>query len=150
MSRRPIGVLVAVLTLASAAGCAVWGTEGGPGGAGAALPTATASVAPSPAVAVKGSDGVQRIEVAIGDDLRLHPDVVRATTGTIEITFRNTGVTPHDISVDTVPGVDGGNVNGGQTKTVTVTVTQPGTYPMPCAYHVTSGMQGTLEVATPS
>ncbi|NUT06955.1 MAG: hypothetical protein HOV76_26105 [Hamadaea sp.] len=147
MTRRPMSVFVAALALASMTGCAVWGTEGGPGGAGAATPTATATVAPSPAVDTKGSDGVQRVEVAIGDDLRLHPDVVRATTGTIEITFRNTGVTPHDISVDTVPEVDGGNVNGGQTRTITVTVTQPGTYPMPCAYHVTSGMQGTLEVS---
>ncbi|NUR72312.1 MAG: hypothetical protein HOU81_15975 [Hamadaea sp.] len=142
--------LVALLTVVSLSGCAIWGTEGGPSGAGAAKPTATAEASSVPVTASRGADGVQRIEITIGDDLRLRPDTVRATTGTIEITFRNSGVTPHDISVDTVPAVDGGNVNGGDTRTVTVTVTQPGTYPMPCAYHVTSGMQGTLEIVDPS
>lgn len=136
--------VLSLLLAAGVSGCSVWGTEGGPGAAGAAQPTTVASTAP--VRAEKGADGVQRVTVTIGDDLRLHPDTIVAVPGTIAITFRNTGVSPHDMSVDTPTAAGGGNINSGAQVTVTVTATQPGSYPMPCAYHETSGMTGTLHI----
>jgi plastocyanin len=129
------------------AGCSIWGPEGGPGGSGLRAPTASAI--PS-AEAVVGPDGVQRVEVSAGDDLRFIPSVVRAHPGVIEFVFRNTGTTPHDARLEGPDGGtlgDSGNVNGGQSATVRVTVTQPGTYPFPCLYHDSSGMRGQLIVA---
>jgi plastocyanin len=136
-----------VALAASLGGCSLWGPEGGPGGAGIAGPAGTPT--PTPVDATLGADGVQRIEVTAGDDLRFTPSWVRAKPGVIEFVFRNTGVTPHHAEVD-VPGASGspgtGNLNGGQSQTVRVTVQQPGQYPFPCLYHVSSGMQGTLEI----
>lgn len=142
MRVRPVVVLAAVPLLLG--GCATWGPEGGPGGAGIVAPTGTESAAD----AVLGPDGVQRVEVTTGDDLRFTPSVVRAHPGIIEFVFRNVGGTPHDVrfpeSTDT-PGT--GNLNGGQTRTVRVTVEKAGRYPFPCLYHVSSGMRGALLVA---
>jgi plastocyanin len=129
------------------AGCSVWGPEGGPGGSGLRGPTASAA---PPVDAVAGPDGVQRVEVTAGDDLRFTPSVVRAHPGVIEFVFRNTGSTPHDARVQSTasePLGDTGNLNGGQSATVRVTVTAPGTYPFPCLYHESSGMVGQLIVA---
>lgn len=135
-------VLLAMLLLFSLAGCALWGPEGGPGGAGVAAPSTSAEVAVE---ATPGPDGVQRIDVTAGDDLRFTPSLVRARTGVIEFVFHNTGTTAHDVRVE--PGTDAtGNLNGGDTRTLRLTVTQPGRYPFPCLYHVSSGMTGTLEV----
>jgi plastocyanin len=132
-------------------GCALWGPEGGPGGAGLAAPTSSAS--PAAVDAVLGPDGVQRVEISAGDDLRFSPSVVRARPGVIDFVFHNTGTTPHAVEVAIAPtdspAVGTGNLNGGQTQTVRVTVNKPGTYPFPCVYHVSSGMQGTLEIVAP-
>ena len=138
--RYGIAVAAGLLTLA---GCASWGPEGGPGGigrSGAPAPTATA-----PAVAAtRGPDGVQRITVTMTDDLKFVPDRVRAQPGVVEFRLQNVGVTPHDM---TLGENTAGNVNGGQTTTLRVTVSKPGEYPFPCLYHAESGMRGVLEVA---
>jgi plastocyanin len=139
-------VLLPALGLAALLGldaCSLWGMEGGPGTAGAAEPTGTVT----PVDATAGPDGIQRVTITMGDDLRLHPSLVRAHAGTVELTFRNTGITPHDIEVQLPSGESGtGNLNGGAATTVRITVSQPGTYPFPCLYHQSSGMQGTLVV----
>jgi plastocyanin len=138
---------LAALTLVLAlGGCSLWGMEGGPGAAGGAAPTASSTGAPVDAV--PGPDGVQRVTISLGDDLRMHPAVVRAALGTVEFTFRNTGAVPHDIAVHaaTGPAVDSGNVNSGQSAVVRVSVDRPGTYPFPCVYHESSGMVGQLVV----
>jgi plastocyanin len=131
-------------------GCALWGMEGGPGGAGVAAPRASASV--SAADAVLGHDGVQRIDVHIGDDLRFTPALARARPGVVEFTFHNDGLTPHDVRIEApgpaaAPITDTGNINGAAAGTVRVVVDRPGSYPYPCLYHVTSGMLGTLVVS---
>jgi len=144
--RRGVGsTAVAVVGVAMLAGCASWGPEGGPGGIGrsdAPQPTATAS---TPAVAAtRGPDGVQRITVSLTDDLKFVPDRVSARPGVIEFRLQNVGVTPHDMTVaDTTVG----NLNGGRTAVLRVTVPKPGQYPFPCLYHAESGMRGVLEVA---
>jgi plastocyanin len=136
---------LAVLVVGFLAGCSLWGPEGGPGGAGigAASPSATAAVA----LATPGADGIQRIEITVGDDLRFIPSHVRAHPGVIELSFRNSGQTPHDVRVAGPATAGTGNVNSGETRSVRLTVDRPGTYPFPCLYHETSGMIGTLEVA---
>jgi len=144
--RRHLAVLVLPLLLA---GCGIWGMEGGPGGAGGLTPTPSATV--PAATASVGADGVQRVDIRVGDDLRFTPAQVQATVGTIEFVFHNDGLTPHDVRIAAgaaaAPALGtSGNINGGETVTVRVTIDRPGTYPFPCVYHSTSGMQGTLEI----
>ncbi|WP_155370226.1 cupredoxin domain-containing protein [Catellatospora vulcania] len=126
-------------------GCALWGLEGGPDAQGAATPPA-AVTAPPAVAAVLGADGVQRIEITVDDELRLTPQVVTARPGRIELTFRNVGLTPHDIALRIPAGAGTGNINGSASDTVTVEISEPGAYPMPCLYHGTSGMRGTLQI----
>ena len=142
MTSRPTAALLAVACLIGLAGCSIWGPEGGPGGAGIAAGNEPTEV---PVGATVGADGVQRVDVTVGDDLRFTPSLVRARPGIVEFVFHNVGTTPHDIRVEPGTGATG-NLNGGQTRTVRVTVDQPGQYPFPCLYHISSGMQGTLEV----
>jgi plastocyanin len=137
--------LLSLTVLTVLTGCGLWGMEGGPGGVGAVAPTASAIA--SAADAVLGDDGVQRIDVHIGDDLRFTPSVVRARAGVIEFTFHNDGLTPHDVRVEATPASGTGNVNGGDVATVRVSVDRPGSYPFPCLYHSTSGMLGSLVVS---
>ena len=125
-------------------GCSLWGMEGGPGGAGAADPAASSGQSPVPAT--PGPDGVQRVTITMGDDLRLHPSVVLAHLGSVEFTFRNTGAIPHDIELSGGATGGTGNLNAGASAIVRVSVTAPGDYPFPCVYHQSSGMLGTLMV----
>jgi plastocyanin len=149
---RTVRLVLAAAAVAALGGCAIWGPEGGPGGAGGALPTSSASELA--VLAVMGTDGMQHIEITVGDDLRMNPSVVRAHTGKIVITFHNAGTTPHDLSLDAPGGSGGGTTRLGESgnldfnasATITVDVSTPGTYPMPCLYHETSGMVGTLIV----
>lgn len=151
MTLTTMGVLrqavLAAAVLVATAGCALWGIEGGPGGAGISAPSATPAAA---TVATVGPDGVQRVAITVDDDLRFTPSVVRARPGNIEFTFTNAGATPHDIELSqpaSGPALATGNLNGGQASTIRVTIEQPGDYPYPCRYHVSSGMTGTLRVS---
>ena len=135
-------LMLSVVLLSTLAGCAVWGPEGGPGGAGIPAPSTSSE---TPVQATVGPDGVQRIDVTAGDDLRFTPSLVRAHPGVIEFIFHNSGNTAHDVRVE--PGTETtGNLNRGDSRTIRLTVDQPGRYPFPCLYHVSSGMTGTLEV----
>ncbi|SHM89429.1 cupredoxin domain-containing protein [Cryptosporangium aurantiacum] len=135
------GVLALVLLTA---GCASWGPEGGPGGIGRSDAPVTAATTASPAVvATAGPDGVQRITVNLTDDLKFVPDRVTARPGVVEFRLQNVGVTPHDM---TVASATAGNINGGKTAVLRVTVSKPGEYPFPCLYHAESGMRGVLEI----
>lgn len=139
---------VLVVGLGTLTGCALWGPEGGPGASGASV-AASAGVAPG-VTASPGADGVQRVAVTMTDQLTLDPSVVYARTGVIEFVFRNAGTTPHDVRVAAPTAAttsETGNVNGGGSATVRVSVSTPGRYPFPCLYHETSGMRGVLIVA---
>jgi plastocyanin len=143
------------------AGCSIWGPEGGPGGSGLkGPPPATAE----PVVdATVDPDGVQRVQIEAGDNLRFTPAAIRARPGVLELVFHNVGTVPHDVEIQvggdaTAPAGGGGaglvdsgnpstgNVNGGQSATVRVSLTGPGRYPFICTYHVSSGMRGTIQI----
>jgi plastocyanin len=147
--RLLVVLLLAGPVLAGASGCAVWGIEGGPGGAGHAAP---ADTAPAPGSAVAGPDGVQRVEITLTDELHLRPSLVMAHPGRFEFTFRNIGVTPHHVRLTLPtspapgPGADTGNLNGGAVAVIRFAIAQPGTYPFPCLYHAGNGMVGSLVV----
>lgn len=141
---RLLSCCAALAAAAALSGCSLWGLEGGPDAQGAALPSVAAS--PDGVAATLGADGVQRIEITVDDKLRMTPEVVSARPGRVEFTFRNVGLTPHDIALRIPSATGTGNLNGADTRTVTVEVTEPGTYPMPCLYHGTSGMRGTLHI----
>jgi plastocyanin len=147
--------LVAAIVLTALTGCAMWGPEGGPGGSGLkGPPTATAE----PAVdTTAGPDGVQHIDIDAGDNLRFTPAAVRARPGVLELVFHNVGTVPHDMEIEVgaasgAPGsVDNGdpgtgNLNGGQSATVRIMLSKPGRYAFVCTYHVSSGMQGTIQI----
>jgi plastocyanin len=144
MQTRLLRCALAAALTAAVSGCSLWGLEGGPDAEGAALPSVAAP--PEGVAATVGADGVQRIEITVDDKLRITPEVVTARPGRIEFTFRNVGLTPHDIALRVPVAAGTGNLNGADTRTVTVEVTEPGTYPLPCLYHDTSGMRGTLHV----
>ncbi|GAA1764323.1 cupredoxin domain-containing protein [Luedemannella helvata] len=141
---------LSVAALLSLSGCAIWGSEGGPGGSGMKKPVlqqGAGATADDAVDVVAGDDGVQRATITLTDGLRFSPSTVRARPGTVELTFVNSGGTAHDIAVrDAGATADTGNLNGGQQGTVRVTVTAPGRYPFPCLYHASSGMVGTLVI----
>jgi plastocyanin len=132
-------VLVSVL---AAGGCSLWGPEGGPGGAGI---VAGSEPTQAPVIATAGADGVQRVDITVGDDLRFRPSHVQARPGVVEFAFHNAGTVAHDVQVEP-GGHHTGNLNEGTTVTMRVTVDHPGRYPFPCLYHVSSGMTGMLEI----
>ncbi|GAA1819898.1 hypothetical protein GCM10009682_45480 [Luedemannella flava] len=140
-------VAIGAAAVLSLSGCAIFGPEGGPGGAGMKKPALAPTTAEDAVDAVRGADGVQRATVTLTDGLRFTPSTVRAQPGTVELTFVNGGATPHDVAVSDAGGTpDTGNLNGGARGTVRVTVTAPGRYPYPCLYHASSGMVGTLVI----
>jgi plastocyanin len=141
--KPPLPAATASAALLLLAGC--WGPEGGP--VSDAHRTAPSPSTAAAATATLGADGVQRVRVAMTDDLRFVPAHVRAHPGVIEFTVVNQGVTPHDVTVHIGGATPGpGNVNGGRSATFRFTVTRPGDYPFPCTYHAASGMTGVLEV----
>lgn len=141
MKRPAILALTLLLT-----GCSLWGPEGGPGGGTGATGPANPPAA-RPVTAVTGPDGVQRITIQATDTLQFQPSLIRAHPGVIDITVHNTGVTPHTFTLPALPTAGIDNLNGGQTRTIHLTITRPGHYAFQCAYHATNGMHGELDIS---
>lgn len=104
-------------------------------------PTATSST--PPATAQPGADGVQHVTVDGTDALTFAPNVIDAHVGTIAITMKVTGTTPHTLTFDDLH-LGTGYVAGHASKTLIVHVTKAGTYSFDCDYH--PYMTGTLVV----
>jgi plastocyanin len=97
----------------------------------------------TPAIAVRGADGVQHVTIDGTDALTFSPNVINAHVGTIAITMKITGTTPHTLTFDDLR-LGTGYVAGHASKTLTVHVTKTGTYSFDCDYH--PYMTGTLVV----
>jgi plastocyanin len=106
-------------------------------------PPAPNSSSTPPATAQPGTDGVQHVTIDGTDALTFTPNVIDAHVGTIAITMKVTGTTPHTLTFDDLR-LGTGYVAGHASKTLIVHVTKSGTYSFDCDYH--PYMTGTLVV----
>ncbi|MYX09217.1 hypothetical protein GTW98_20855 [Streptomyces sp. SID8375] len=121
----------------------------GDGAAPYAGPTAGPADRPATGTAKKGADGVQRITVTVDDRQRFFPSHIRARQGPLVITVRNTGGTPHTLTLqgrDEQAGSGMDNLNGAQRGSIRLNFTSSGRYPFVCAYHAGAGMEGEILV----
>lgn len=112
-------------------------------------PTAGPTGRPATGTAKKGTDGVQRITVTVDDRQRFFPSHIRARPGPLVITVRNTGGTPHTLTLqgrDERAGSGMDNLNGGRHGSIRLNFTSSGRYPFVCAYHAGAGMEGEILV----
>lgn len=99
----------------------------------------------SSSVTATGPAGAQVATVGMTDQRVFTPDVVKAVVGTLTLTAKNQGSTPHNLLFDT-PGLGGtGTVAGQQSGTVTLVLRHAGTYTFTCTFH--PGMAGRLVVS---
>jgi plastocyanin len=96
-----------------------------------------------------GPDGVQRVEVDVGDDYRFTPSTIDVQVGRIRLSLHHVGQgAPHTLYGAGVPGMRVGLVRPGETQTVQFTASQPGRFRFVCTIHEAQGQTGTL-VVTP-
>lgn len=101
--------------------------------------------------ATPAADGVQRIVVDTGPDLRFHPSTLVVHPGKVQIVLRNvrqgsSGGPPHNLKVYGLPGAYIPSIQQGQSAQVTFTAGAPGRYHFVCLIHVQQGQTGTLVV----
>ena len=128
-------ILAAGVALTTACGATV--ATGGPG-ASVAIP------ASAPAA------GTQQVTVTVGSAMQFAPASIVVRAGQpIELTLRNGGAIPHDVTL-----AEGASrpvkieAQGGQTARGTFTIDSPGTYAFVCSVpgHAAAGMRGTITV----
>ncbi|MBA3468159.1 MAG: cupredoxin domain-containing protein [Herpetosiphonaceae bacterium] len=127
--------------------------------------------APAAGTSNGGAGGAALVsDSAEGAELKFAQDSLTATTGTINITFNNKGIVPHNWTLvkpenaekAANEGAAAGppdylapdalaqtkTIAGGQSYTISFSVTEPGTYEYICTFpgHYVSGMRGTLTV----
>lgn len=139
--RSPAGRLVV-------AGCLLGALAGCGGGSGSDLSPAgvgrTAAGDPA-SVTAAGPPDAQTVTVeARSDPNRFVPVTVDVAVGTVTLTEDNTGGVPHNFQASEL-GASIPIVNGGESQSVTFTVTTPGTYRFVCTFH--AGMAGVLRVS---
>jgi plastocyanin len=95
-----------------------------------------------------GPDGVQAVDVDVGDDYRFSPAVINVQVGRIRLTLHHVGQgAPHTLYAAAVPGMQITLVRSGETQSVQFTATRPGRYQFVCTIHEAQGQTGTLVVA---
>jgi plastocyanin len=95
-----------------------------------------------------GPDGVQAIDINVGDDYRFTPAVIDAQVGRIRLTVHHVGHgAPHTLYGAAVPGMRVGLLRPGETRSVQFTASQPGRYGFVCTIHEAQGQTGILVVA---
>jgi plastocyanin len=96
-----------------------------------------------------GPDGVQAVDINVGDDYRFSPSTIDAQVGRIRITLHHIGHgAPHTLLGPAVPGMRIGLVRPGETQSVQFRASQPGRYRFVCTIHEAQGQTGTLVVAS--
>jgi uncharacterized cupredoxin-like copper-binding protein len=118
---------------------------------GALLVTAACAALPpesGPVTATVGSDGIQRVEIQVANEMRFAPSSIVISAGKpIELTLRNIAQQRHDFTLtEGVTNPVSVTVGGGQSASTTFTVANPGTYHFICAQqgHADDGMRGTI------
>ncbi len=114
------------------------------------------AVAPPPAVAEVGSDGVQRASITLDSYSFAPQHLIVQADKPVELTLISvTTLVPHNLTLkEPAAGLSiAQEVGPGQTAKVTFTPTKPGTYPFYCdkklpffPSHREQGMEGRLEV----
>ena len=96
-------------------------------------------------VRAEGSADAQTATVVSVDGLKYDPGTVEAAVGTLELTHRNASDVPHNLTFEdqTLGAID--TVTGGQSKAITLTFSEPGTYVFVCTFH--SGQVGQVVVS---
>jgi plastocyanin len=133
--RRRTAVVACALLAVVAAGC----TNRQP--IQAQKPQQKKAVAASPADA----SGVQHVTVTGDDQFRYSPAVIDAKVGTLQVTLKTSGSTPHDLEIEPFKA-NTGPVGKGEARSVTVTFSSPGSYRFVCTFHVALNMVGTIKV----
>jgi plastocyanin len=95
-----------------------------------------------------GADGVQHVDIDVGDDYRFTPATIQAQVGRIRLSLHHVGHgAPHTLYGADVPGMRVGLVRPGETQSVQFTASQPGRFRFVCTIHEAQGQTGTLVVA---
>jgi len=96
-------------------------------------------------VQAEGPADAQTATVVSVDGLKYDPGTVEAVVGTLELTHRNASDVPHNLTFDddALGAID--TVTGGQSKAITLTFSEPGTYVFVCTFH--SGQVGQVVVS---
>jgi plastocyanin len=95
-----------------------------------------------------GPDGVQAVDVNVGDDYRFSPAVIDVQVGRIRLALHHVGKgAPHTLYGAQVPGMRVGLVRAGETQSVQFTAARPGRFRFVCTIHEAQGQTGTLVVA---
>jgi plastocyanin len=135
--RRPAVacVVLAVVAVTTAAGC----TNRQP--IQAQKPQQKKAVAASP----PDASGVQHVLVTGNEQFRFSPAVIDAKVGTLQVTLKTVGPTPHDLEIEPFKA-NTGVVSSGESRSVTVTFSTPGSYRFVCTFHIALNMVGTIKV----
>jgi plastocyanin len=118
-------------------------------GGSAAPGSAAQSSTSQPAIAMKGSDGVQQITIDTTDNFRFVPATIQAHVGKLRIVLTDHGSYPHNISFPTLHATSktvSGNP-GQQATTFTIDLTHKGNYDFVCTFHSSAGMKGRVTVS---
>ena len=96
-------------------------------------------------VRAQGPADAQTATVVSVDGLAYDPGTVEAVVGTLELTHRNASDVPHNLTFEDEAYGAIDTVTGGQSKAITLTFTEPGTYDFLCTFH--SGQVGQVVVS---
>ncbi len=111
-------------------------------------PVATAPAGASAAPIGVANATVQEVTIVAADTMRFDPSTLTVEAGRpVRLTLRNTGQSTHDFSLSQgVPRPVKVVALGGETASVTFTLTRPGTYQFVCDQfgHAMGGMKGTI------
>lgn len=98
----------------------------------------------SGSVTAAGAAGAQTATVGMTDSLAFAPATVKAKVGTLTLSAKNEGNTPHNLTFDDPALGKTGTISGKETKDVVVTFDKAGTFAFTCTFH--EGMNGKVIV----
>lgn len=95
-------------------------------------------------VTAAGAADAQTATVGMTDKLVFSPTTVAAKVGTLTLSAKNEGNTPHNLTFDDAALGKTGTISGKQTKDVRVSFDKAGTFTFTCTFH--EGMSGKVVV----